>query len=145
MACETFKTTINGTEYSYTQLPASRSLRLKFKIIKLFSSAVPLLIEGKGKKDDEQIKMFIKAIESVVGSSGGNDVPDLIIECLSSVQVDDDHIDFNKQFSGIMVEMYKVLFWVMKKEYGSFLEEAKGLFAEMKAKEVDGSKSLPQT
>ncbi len=146
MSCEKFKTTLGGVEYNYTQLPASKSLRLKLRITKVFSDVLPLLLGGLGKTDSEQVQLFATAINQMMSRNTTDEVADLILDSVRTVQIDDEQIDVDKQFSGNLVGLYTLIFWVLKKEYKGFLDVATGLFdkGSVKKKTKSGPRNISQ-
>lgn len=146
MPCEKFKTTLGGVEYNYTQLPASKSLRLKLRITKVFSDVLPLLLGGLGKTDSEQVQLFATAINQMMSRNTTDEVADLILDSVRTVQIDDEQIDVDKQFSGNLVGLYTLIFWVLKKEYKDFLDVMTGLFDKdsVKKKTKAGPRNISQ-
>jgi len=132
MSCENFKTTLNGVEYNYTQLPASKSLNLKLRLTKVFGSTIPLLLEGIGKNDEAQTLIFTDAILKILTENNADEISTLITDTVSTVQVGQDRIDVDNQFSGDLVGLYTLFYWVIKKEYESFLAGVTGLLGDIK-------------
>ncbi len=145
MACETFKTTLAGVEYTYTQLPASRSLRLKIRLVATFSGCIHMFLAGREKSDDEQLKIFVDAITTTLNKSTTDDIIALIFDCVATVQVGMDVIDVDKQFSGDLLNLYTLVYWVLRKEYESFLVVMIDLLGDTKPiKTQSGLKSISQ-
>lgn len=124
MTCETICSTINEREYTYTQLTATKSLILKFKIAGIMSSSVKDIAAGMGKSEKEQIEYFLSAISIVFKENEPEKILSLIKEIFAPAFVDGERIDIDKHYTGNISEMYKALFWVLKEEYGSFLAES---------------------
>ena len=127
MSCEQFHTTINQIDYSYTQLPATQSLKLKFKLAGILGNAIGEITAGLGKKDAEQMKVFTSAIEHIFS----NNDPDMIVELIKKILApafrDKKRIDFDADFTGNTQEMYQAVFWILKTEYGGFMEGLEGM------------------
>lgn len=144
MSCEKSRTTLGGVEYNYTQLPASKSLRLKLRILSVFGEAIPKLISGLGKSDEEQIPIIVAAISSILKGDQTDRVADLVFDVIRTVQIDDTQIDIDKQFAGDLVGMYALVHWVLKKEFGAFLADVIGLSESKPVKPRNGLKNISQ-
>ena len=122
MSCETFTNEINGHKYAYTQLTATKSLKLKFTLAGMLGTAITDVIPAVGKDDTSQIEAFGKAIQDVFSK---ND-PDKVVEVIKQIFVpafrDNERIDMDENFTGNTQEMYLVLFWILKCEYGNFIK-----------------------
>ena len=121
MSCETFTETIDGIDVSYTQLPAKKSLALKYRLLGLLGGAVSDIANSIGKKDDEQLEAFGKALQDVFGRNDPNEVLAIIEQTLKPVFINGERIDIDRDFTGNLELMYKILFWVLDKEYGNFI------------------------
>ncbi len=124
MTCETVLSTINGREYTYTQLSATKSLLLKFKIAGFISASAKDIAAGMGKNDKEQLEYFLSAISIVFKENRPDEILSIIKEIFEPAFVSGERIDIDKHYGGNLSEMYKALFWILKEEYGSFLEDA---------------------
>jgi len=68
MACENYQTIIDEREYSYTQLSAKKSLKLKFKLAGIVGEALADLVSAMSNDNEqEQIKPVGAALESIFG------------------------------------------------------------------------------
>ena len=125
MACETFTTNIGGKAYSYTQLSARESLLLKLKILKVAGVSIRHIASAKGvNSSKKQMEAFSNAISSLVEGSSPEEILSLIERVFEHGFCENERINIDVHFENSMMDMYKVLFWMMKMEYGSFLAEA---------------------
>ena len=127
MSCEMFKTEIDGHKYAYTQLSATASLKLKYKLAGIIGSAIGDLTTALGKTDVEQMKSFSQAVEHIFAKNDPDEMVDLIKKILAPAFRDDTRIEFDAVYTGNTTEMYKALFWVLKQEYGGFMEGLESL------------------
>lgn len=121
MSCETYTTEIDGSEYAYTQLTAKKSLKLKFRIAGLMGSAIGDIMPAIGKSDEVQLRAFGNAIQDVFSKNNPDTVLKLIEDIFVPAFKDKTRIDIDEHFTGDTLNMYKVLFWVLKCEYEDFL------------------------
>jgi len=122
MSCETFTTTINESEYAYTQLTAKKSLKLKFRLAGLIGTAMGDIIPAIGKSEAVQLKAFGEAVQDVFSKNDADKVLKLIEDIFIPAFKDGERIDIDKHFTGELTNMYKVLKWVLGCEYGNFIE-----------------------
>lgn len=122
MSCETFTTEIEGGNYTYTQLSAKKSLKLKFRLAGILGTAVSDILPAIGKSDEEQMKAFGAAIQDVFSKNEPDKVLKLIEDILVPAFKDNERIDIDKHFEGNLPDLYKVIFWILGKEYGNFIE-----------------------
>lgn len=120
---------IDGSVYTATQFPARYALRLKAKLIKIFGSPLTQILfpEGKPlenildyelKKDD-----IVKAIPLLFENLDEKTFDSLIIEILSGVRKEGVELTANVidlEFSGELHTLYKVIWFVIELNYGSF-------------------------
>lgn len=127
MSCETYTTEIDNHQYAYTQLPATKSLILKYELIGIFGNTIVDLFKTLGKSDDEQLKIFSKAIQEVFSDNDPEKMVSLISKIFIPCFKDKERVDIDRDFTGKFSEMYRVLAWILTKEYSGFLEEMQGL------------------
>lgn len=115
---------IEGSNYSVTQFPARRALRLKTRLIIHFGPGVgQLLIPAEEKNSDEQKQNIVKAIEAIAKSIDENQLENLVVELLSStrkngVELTAPTIDL--EFAGDMSALYQVLWFVIEANFANF-------------------------
>lgn len=128
MNCETFTTEINGRAYSYTQLPATKSLILKYSLAGIIGSAVTDIIPYLGKSKNEQTKAFGDAMVKIFSNNEPEEIVALIKKVMVPAFCDGERIDIDKHFTGEASEMYQVLLWILKQEYGDFFTGVGAMF-----------------
>ena len=133
MGCETFTTEIEGSKYSYTQLTAKKSLRLKYELLGIMGGAFSDIASAMDIEDttsdaeefakrEKQIKVFGSAIEHIFSGSNPDKMVDMIETILIPAFKDGERIDLDTHFTGKTKQMYSVVFWILTCEYGDFLE-----------------------
>jgi len=134
MACETFKETINGRDYSVTQMPPSMAGPIKFQIAGMFGEGIKELMGVIGKKEDEQAAILFKVISKVVKENGHDEVFAFVKKIVCTVNykgADDkmsrmDSTSFESLYAGDdLLEAYKVFLWVIKCNFSGFLKGLK--------------------
>jgi len=127
MGTETKTTKIGINDYSYTQLPARKSLTLKFTIVSLIGKSLIKGFSSVGKDEKEQMETFADAMTSIFDKNSPEKIISLIEEIFTPAFRNGERVNIDKHFEGGFSEMYSALFWVLKMEYGSFLEEAQSI------------------
>lgn len=122
MSCETFTTNIDGNDYAYTQLTASKSLTLKYRLAGMLGSAVTDIVPAVGKSDEVQVEAFGKAVQDVFSKNDPEKVVDVITKIFVPAFRNKERIDMDRDFTGNTGEMYKALFWILGCEYGNFIK-----------------------
>ena len=128
MSCETFTTEINDTHYAYTQLPATKSLKLKFRLAKIIGGALTEIMPamGKDKTSEKQLAAFGNVMKKVFTDNDPDQVADLIVSifvpAFRGIGDEAERVNMDKHFTNNMGEMYEVLFWILKCEFGNFIE-----------------------
>lgn len=127
MSTETLTTTINENKYSYTQLSATESLRLKFRLAGIIGGAAGEIAQGLGGSDSEQIASFGRAMSNVFRENDPDEIISLIERIFIPAFVNGERVNLDKHYKGEFAEMYQALLWVLKSEYGGFLAEAQSI------------------
>ena len=131
MATHEDNKTINGHAYYVRQLPPTKALPLKFKLTKILGTALPSLLQNKGKDDDKQAEAFVKAIESIFNVVNPDDLMGLIKSVVETATRDgkrimdgggDQVISFDEAFQDEYKEMYQVFFFVLEVNFGNFIK-----------------------
>lgn len=118
MAIETQSKLIDGVEYSVTQLPARRALKLKAKLIKSFGSVFASFISN-GKDPDN----LAKAIQLFSQSIDENQFESIIVELLSTARKRGHELTpstIDTEFAGDIAGIYKVSAYVIEVNYANF-------------------------
>lgn len=134
---ETREKVINGSTYSATQLPARRALKLQYKLIKIFGSAIsqvllPSLSDDKGKVEGSTISLGIdkrgisSAIMSITSQMDDACFESLIKELVQGVrkegrELTDSFID--TEFAGDLSTLWKVIWFVLEINFDNFFED----------------------
>ncbi len=132
MACEMSKTTIGENDYSYTQLSASKSLKLKFSLAAVVGSGFAEMVGHLNDTEDSQMTAFTNAIESIFSKNDPDKIYGLIERIVKPAFMNGERIDIDRDFTGKINELYQVVFWVLKVEYSDFFTEAVQLFPAQK-------------
>lgn len=156
---ETRETTINEEQYSCTQLPARRALRLQYKLIKLFGPGVSLVLRpdmSKGKMEGATFTIGINqqaiasAIMSITSQMDDAAFEGLIKEILQGVrkggrELTDSFIDH--EFAGDMGTLWKVVWFALGTNYDSFFGDRGfgSLFSDSSEQEAQNTQTTPQT
>lgn len=124
MAVETFNTEINGKQFSYTQMPASKSLLMKLRLMKILGPALPLIGEVFSLESDrDKFVVFTKIIERLMVRTQPEEVLQIFKDITELCFCDGKKALFDVVFTGNLEDLYELAFWVITKEYSSFLEK----------------------
>ena len=124
MACKQHTIEIREHKYAYTQLPATESLKLKFRLAGIFGGALNDLMAGLGRSEKEQLSAFSGALETVFKGADSDGMVELIKYILSPAFRDGERLVFDDVYTNNFSEMYEALFWVLTVEYGDFIKDA---------------------
>jgi len=127
MSTETKTTDIKGNSYSYTQLSACDSLKLKFTLAGIIGAAALSSISAVGKSESVQMEAFSSAMVSVFKDNDPDKILDLIKRIFVPCFRNGERVNIDNHFKGEFLEMYEALFWVLKMEYGDFLAGARSI------------------
>jgi len=127
MTCETFTTNINEHEYAYTQLPATKSLKLKYKLIGIIGGSVLEMQQAIGAEDDMQLKVFSHVVKEIFSQADPDELVNLISDVFIPCFRDKERVDIDRDFTGNTVEMYKAFSWILEMEYRDFFEELQAM------------------
>lgn len=128
MGCQTFNTTIGDNEYSYTQLSATKSLKLQFQLAKIIGGALGEIMPamGKDKTKETQMKAFGNAMQKTFKENDPDYVANMIVKIFVPAFIgegeDATRLKMDEHFTGNMGEMYEVLFWILGCEFGDFIK-----------------------
>jgi len=125
---------IDGYKVTVTQWPARKALTTKLRLFRILGPGLSELLGGfKGNATDVlntdiNMEKFSPAIEKLL--SGLDETMFLSIVCImmSNVRVNDmemkDENAFNVQFAGKLEVFYKIVWFVLEVNYGSFFGES---------------------
>jgi len=155
MAIETRKKTIDNVEIAVTHLPARTAMRLKIKLVKLLSPSIGQIFGGLGKVSkntsllDLEIDMSLvsTAIEKLSERLDEQEFENLIFEILACTRLDGREIDtgcFDTEFAGNLNLMYKIIWFTLEVNYGSFFG-ANGIGMNLKGLTKGNQNPMPES
>lgn len=154
MAVETKEKIIGLSNYSVTQLPARRALRLKARLIKMFGASATQLfltaLEPEEKKSDEMTpeelmeydrtspieryrihdlrkSALVKGIQLLAQNLDENTFDSLCVELLQNVRRDGSEMTpqtIDIDFAGKLTELYSVILFMLEVNYADFFSKA---------------------
>lgn len=138
MSCKTETKTIGDHEFSVTQLPATKAILMKVKLIKTFGATLARIASmatntSKDKKDtsDTDAKALSEGLSILFQGNSPDEIVALMKECVVGVACDGTKItssSFDELFSGDnLLEVYKVFLFMLQVNYSDLM---KGQLAE---------------
>ena len=116
MAIETKHLTIGESNWTTNTFTASTGIGLLKRLLKVGGEAFAVISEYQGEDT------IPKAVSLLVTNLDNDDVVDLIKKLTSTVQKDGKDVNFDIEFAGNYGTLFKVLQFVIKENFGSFLE-----------------------
>ncbi len=142
MACKTESKDIGDHEYSVTQWSATKSMKMKFRLIKVFGASIAKIAAGSNSKIKDDADSISEGLELLFANSSSDDIVNLIKECIIDVGCDGKRVTvsrFEELFSGDdQVYVYKVFLFVMRVNYSNLM---KGQLGESLLAKITGSPS----
>lgn len=136
MACRIETKVINENEYSVTQWNVEKALEMKFELMRAFGPSLGMLAQNiEGEIESEFLS---KAVSVLFDKTNPKELTELIKRCLLDVGKNGEKITpvrFNEHFGADdLLEMYKVLIFVIQVNYKNFFPGQLGenLLAKMK-------------
>lgn len=126
---ETKERDIDGMKVNVTQFPARYGFKLQAKLAKIFGPVIGELFSGvKGNvknftESDLDMSKISDAIRVLFEKLDENSAETLVFELTKSTKVDGTDIDdksFDLIFPGKYASLYKIIFFVLEVNYGSF-------------------------
>ena len=122
---ETKEKYIDGANYTVTQLPARRALRLKTKLLKLFGPVLAqvFITATEQGTDDQKKRDLVTAVEILSSSINENEYESLIIELLNGVRKNGVELTpptIDLEFAGDMESLYHLLWFVVEVNFANF-------------------------
>jgi hypothetical protein len=120
---ETKEKTIDGRRVTVSQFPARKALTLKVKLIKLFGPSLAQLFGGPKKMSlNSSIEEMAPAIEKLSATLEPEQFLDLVLEMLTMTRVDGREVvpNFDMEFTGNLLFVYKIAWYVIEVNYGNF-------------------------
>ena len=133
---------VNNQEYKVLPFPAMEAIKLKTKILKLIAPALGKIL-GDNNVDKEFLQKQIggtalaNAFTEMLDSLSGQDFENLVLEILRNTSVsftvdgkqrvfNIDKTNFDIVFEGKLVDVYKVIWFVLETNYSDFFTLIKG-------------------
>lgn len=129
MPIETEEKTIDGRQVMVTQFPGRRALTFKTRLLKLLGPSIAQMFSGvKTDKSnildsDFDLSIISKACEKLSETLDEDEFVKFVLELLQCTRLDGKEINdavFDIEFAGNLVLMYKVLWFTLEVNYGSF-------------------------
>lgn len=135
---ETFEKQINGSNYSVTQLPARRALKLQAKLLKLLGPAMSEIFLAAAKDISRADLAIPNAIRILANDIDDKTFDAFVMEMLQGVRKDG--IELNEktvdlEFAGNLNELFLVLQYVLEVNYGDFFQDG-GILKALMQEEV---------
>ena len=109
---------IGDTEYIINRMSATKALILQPKVLKLVGrSLAELLASGSNQSDQIDAETLGRIMDILIEDMDKVDFGSLAKELTSSVFKGSSSIDFDNEFTGNLVSLYKLLFEVVKFNY----------------------------
>lgn len=124
---ETKDKLIDGSNYTVTQLPARRALRLKAKLLKMFGSVIAQFFLATSEDNNEEQKKFdfVKTFQLLGSQIDENSFESLITEILTGVRKNGIELTaqtIDIEFAGDIATIYKVVWFVLEANFGNFFQ-----------------------
>lgn len=122
---------IDGVNYTVTQFPARRGIKIQTKLAKLLGPTFAALNTGKGSILDQDVGNLSGAVNALVGRLDEDYVVNFVLELLMCTRREGKEITeglFDTVYAGNYKELYKAILFVLEVNYGSFMKEL-GTFA----------------
>ena len=129
MSIETKNKTIDGREVMVTQFPGRRALSYKTRLLKLLGPSVVEMFSGvklesvEVLSSDFDLSIISKAFDKLAEKLDESEFVKFVLELLQCTRVDGKEITpeyFDNEFAGNLLFMYKVLWFTLEVNYGSF-------------------------
>ena len=127
MAVETRDKVIDGKKITVTQFPGRKALFYKVKLIKLFGSSIgAMLAQAKGLTAQVDMSVFAAAMDKLATTVDEGEFTRFVLELLQLTRIENVPIteaSFDMEFAGNLLSMYKILWFTLEVNYGSFFGE----------------------
>jgi len=123
MAIETKEKTIDNHVIMVTQFPGRRALFFKTRLIKLVGPSIAQMFTGKGLDATTDFTTISRALDKLAENLNEDDYVKFILDLLQCTRFDGQEIKegvFDIEFAGNLLLMYKVLWFTLEVNYGSF-------------------------
>ena len=106
-----------------TQFPGRRALFFKTRLIKLVGPSVAQLFTGKSLDINMDFSIVAKALDKLAENLKEDEYVKFVLDLLQCTRLDEKEINdstFDNEFAGNLLLMYKVLWFTLEVNYGSF-------------------------
>ena len=126
---ETKEKTIDGHNVMVTQFPGRRALLFKTRLIKLIGPSIAQMFTGENPLDGKELDFSIiaKALDKLAETLNEDEYVKFVLDLLQYSRFDGQEIKesvFDTEFAGNLLLMYKVLWFTLEVNYGSFFGES---------------------
>jgi len=124
---ETKDKTIDNRVVTVTQFPGRRALFFKTRLIKLIGPSVTQLFTGKGLDLNIDLVIVAKALDKLAENLKEDEYVKFVLELLQFTRLDGQEINdsvFDNEFAGNLLLMYKILWFTLEVNYGSFFGQS---------------------
>lgn len=132
------KTTIKcnkGDDHKYEvmQMDAMRAIKAQAYLVKVLAPLIKDLNKidlkkfGDGKTlSPEELELVGSLVQSLVGEVNDDKFHQFLINMCEEAMRDGERVDFNRDYTGNLMEAYKAFFFVLKANFGDFIAGARG-------------------
>ena len=115
---------INGSRFETTQFSATKSLKMLHRLGKILGPSLSQLAGMN--QGDIQADRIGAALGSLFSNCSENEFESTVKELLTTTTKDGRQINFDLDFAGDMGSLFKLLGFVLKVQYGNFLNAIPG-------------------
>lgn len=134
---------VDGVRYQMNHYSASKGIRLLAKLLRVAGKPVSLVMAG-GVDAEVKPEVIASAVEALAFSMEPKDFEDLCKELIEGTFIYDEgkmrSIVFEKDFSGRLGHLFKVLFQILKFQFQDFLGEVAAAVPGLATKETKAHK-----
>lgn len=120
MAIQQKEIELNGDKFLITTFPAMKGMNYLKRLTRLVGPAM-MAANGEGDVLEGKSAMQV-AVEALVDATDKVEVEQLILDLLSGTTLGGKEINFDQYFSANYGTLFKLLFEVLKLNYGNFIE-----------------------
>ena len=120
---DTKEKTIDEHNVMVTQFPGRRALLFKTRLIKLIGPSVAQMFTGKSLDANVDFSVISKALDKLAENLKEDEYVKFVLDLLQCTRLDGKEISesvFDNEFAGNLLLMYKVLWFTLEVNYGSF-------------------------
>jgi len=124
---ETKEKKIDDRAVMVTQFPGRRALFFKTRLLKLVGPSVTQLFTGKGLDASLDFSTMSKALDKLSENLKEDEYVKFVLDLLQCTRLDGQEITdmvFDSEFAGNLLLMYKILWFTLEVNYGSFFGQS---------------------